>query len=65
MQLYIGNHLNGKQVGVGGVAYPTHGGFCLETQHFPDSPNRTNFPSAILRPNETFKSTTVFAFRAE
>ena len=65
MQLYIGNHLNGKHVGIGGIAYPQHGGFCLETQHFPDSPNRPNFPSSTLRPNETFQSTTVFAFRAE
>jgi aldose 1-epimerase len=54
MQLYIGNHLK-----------PPHTGFCLETQHFPDSPNRPNFPSVVLRPNETFKSTTVFAFSAQ
>jgi aldose 1-epimerase len=65
MQLYTGNHLNGKQVGVGGVAYPNHGGFCLETQHFPDSVNRPDFPSVILRPGEAFKSTTAFAFSAE
>jgi aldose 1-epimerase len=49
VQLYTGNHLN-------------HGGFCLETQHYPDSVNRSSFPSTILRPGQTFKSTTSFAF---
>ena len=52
VQLYTGNHLQ-------------HRGLCLETQHFPDSPNRPEFPSSILRPAEKFKSTTVFAFSAE
>jgi aldose 1-epimerase len=52
VQLYTGNHLQ-------------HRGLCLETQHFPDSPNRPEFPSCILRPGEKFKSTTVFAFSAE
>jgi len=65
MQLYTGNHLNGMQAGVGGVVYPRHGGFCLETQHYPDSVNRPSFPSAILRPGQTFKSTTSFAFSAK
>jgi len=65
MQLYTANHLDGKAIGVGGIAYPKYGGFCMETQHFPDSPNRPNFPSAILRPGEMFNSTTVFAFSAE
>jgi aldose 1-epimerase len=62
MQLYTGNHLNGKQTGIGGVAYPKHGGFCLETQHYPDSVNKPEFPSTILRPGQTFRSTTAFAF---
>ena len=62
VQLYTANHLNGKQTGIGGVAYPKHGGFCLETQHYPDSVNHPNFPSTILRPGRTFKSTTLFAF---
>jgi aldose 1-epimerase len=52
VQLYTGNHLQ-------------HRGLCLETQHFPDSPNRPEFPSSILRPGQKFKSTTVFAFSAE
>jgi aldose 1-epimerase len=51
VQLYTGNHLK-------------HGGFCLETQHYPDSVNRPAFPSTILRPGQTFKSTTTFAFSA-
>jgi len=65
MQLYTGNHLNGRQTGVGGVAYPKHGGFCLETQHYPDSINHPEFPSTILRPGATFRSTTAFAFSAK
>lgn len=65
LQLYTANHLNGKHTGVGGVAYPQHGGVCLETQHFPDSVNRPNFPSAILRPGQIFQSTTVFGFSAK
>ena len=48
--------------GPGGVAYVRHGGFCLETQHFPDSPNKPQFPSTILRPGTEFRSTTVFRF---
>jgi aldose 1-epimerase len=62
VQLYCGNHLDGKTRGVGGVAYPQHSGFCLETQHFPDSPNKPGFPSCILRPGKTLQSTTAFRF---
>jgi len=51
VQLYTGNHLN-------------HGGLCLETQHYPDSINQPKFPSVVLRPGQTFKSTTVYAFSA-
>jgi aldose 1-epimerase len=65
VQLYTANHLNGKQAGIGGVLYPKHGAFCLETQHYPDSVNHPDFPSTILRPGKTFKSTTVFAFSAK
>jgi aldose 1-epimerase len=65
MQLYTGNHLNGKHTGVSGVAYPKHGGFCLETQHYPDSVNHPEFPSTILRQGKTFQSTTAFAFSAK
>jgi len=62
VQLYCGNHLNGSVKGVGGVSYPQHSGFCLETQHFPDSPNKPGFPSCVLRPGQTLKSTTAFKF---
>ena len=64
VQLYTANHMDGSVVGVGGVKYPRHGGFCLETQHYPDSINKPQFPSVLLRPGQTFKSTTVFRFSA-
>jgi aldose 1-epimerase len=62
VQLYCGNHLDGSLTGVGGLVYQQHTGFCLETQHFPDSINKPNFPSVILRPGQTFKSTTSHRF---
>jgi len=62
VQFYTGNFLDGKVVGKNGHAYPFRGGFCLETQHFPDSPNQRQFPSTILRPGDTYRSRTVFAF---
>ena len=62
VQFYTGNFLDGTVVGKNGHAYPRRGGFCLETHHFPDSPNRPQFPSTILRPGETFRSRTVFSF---
>jgi len=61
VQFYTGNNLAGS-VGKGGHTYGPRSGFCLETQHFPDSPNKPNFPSTILRPGETYRSKTVFAF---
>ena len=61
VQLYSGN-FGSPIVGRHGEAYPRHGAFCLETQHFPDSPNQPAFPSTVLRPGETFHSTTVFTF---
>lgn len=64
VQLYTANFLDGSLSGIGGV-YPKHAGFCLETQHFPDSVNRPNFPSTILRPGETFRETTVHRFTFE
>ncbi len=64
VQLYTGNFLDGKLTGVGGVVYRQHSGFCLETQHFPDSVNHPNFPSVILRPGRTFRTTTIFKFMA-
>lgn len=62
IQLYTGNFLDGKLRGAGGNVYEQHTGFCLETQHFPDSVNQPNFPSTILRPGETYRSRTVFKF---
>ncbi len=62
VQLYTGNHLNGSWSGKSGAAYEKRGGFCLETQHFPDSPNHPEFPSTLLKPGEEFKSSTVFKF---
>lgn len=61
VQLYSGNNLDGA-VGKGGHVYGRRSALCLETQHFPDSPNHANFPSTILRPGERFQSKTVFAF---
>jgi aldose 1-epimerase len=62
MQFYTGNFLDGTLKGKGGHVYSRRTGFCLETQHFPDSPNKPAFPSTILHPGETFSSKTVFAF---
>ena len=60
VQLYTANHLNGSLRGKEGVAYGRRFGVCLETQHFPDSPNQPNFPTTTLRPGETYQSTTVY-----
>lgn len=62
VQFYAGNFLDGTDQGKGGFLYPWRGGFCLETQHYPDSPNRPEFPNTILRPGETFASQTVYKF---
>lgn len=62
IQFYSGNFLDGTITGKGGRVYGHRSGFCLETQHFPDSPNQPSFPSTILRPGEDYRSTTVFAF---
>lgn len=62
IQFYSGNHLDGSARGKNGMAYAKYGGLCLETQHFPDSPNHANFPSTVLRPGETFHSVTIFRF---
>jgi len=62
VQLYTGNFLDGSLKGKQGKVYRQRYGFCLETQHFPDSPNRPTFPSVVLRPGETFESTTVYGF---
>ncbi|GAB4315550.1 MAG: galactose mutarotase [Bacteroidales bacterium] len=62
MQFYSGNFLDGSIVGEFGLVYQKHHGLCLETQHFPDSPNHPNFPNNILRPGETYKQLTVYKF---
>lgn len=62
VQFYAGNFLDGTLTGKGGHIYKHRYGFCLETQHFPDSPNQPNFPSTILRPGETYRSTTIHRF---
>ena len=61
VQLYTANHLDGK-LGKSGRIYNKHGAFCLETQHYPDSPNKPEFPTTILRPGEKYESRTVYAF---
>jgi aldose 1-epimerase len=61
MQFYTGNFLNGLK-GKNGHSYPKRSGLCLETQHYPDSPNRPEFPSTTLRPGETYESTTIYRF---
>ncbi len=65
VQLYTGNHLNGTLRGREGAAYTRRFGLCLETQHFPDSPNHPDFPTTTLRPGQTFRSTTVYKASAK
>jgi aldose 1-epimerase len=64
VQFYTGNHLHGNVVGKGGAVYGFRAGFCLETQHFPDSPHHPGFPTTVLNPGEEFRSTTIFRFSA-
>jgi len=62
IQFYSGNFLDGSAKGKGGQLYAHRTGFCLETQHFPDSPNHPNFPSTVLKPGETYRTSTVLRF---
>jgi aldose 1-epimerase len=62
VQFYTGNFLDGTAKGKDGKVYGLRSGFCLETQHFPDSPNKPSFPSTLLKPGQQFKSTTVLRF---
>ncbi|HEX6162082.1 MAG TPA: aldose epimerase family protein [Vicinamibacterales bacterium] len=62
MQLYTGNFLDGTLIGKGGLGYGRRSGFCLETQHYPDTPNQANFPSTLLPPGREYRSTTRFLF---
>jgi aldose 1-epimerase len=64
LQFYSGNFLNGSAIGKGGKVYNYRNGLCLETQHFPDSPNKPQFPSTVLRPGETYLTATVYRFLA-
>ncbi|OUT54664.1 MAG: galactose-1-epimerase [Rhodopirellula sp. TMED11] len=65
IQFYCGNFLDGRLKGKSGKPYVHRGGFCLETQHFPDSPNQPSFPSTILQPEDEYVSQTVFKFSAK
>jgi aldose 1-epimerase len=65
VQFYTGNFLDGSITGKGGRVYLKRYGFCLETQHYPDSPNKPSFPSAIVRPGQPLRSKTVFTFSAK
>jgi len=62
LQFYSGNFLDGTITGKEGKVYQQHYGFCLETQHFPDSPNQPGFPSTVLRPDEKYLTTTIYRF---
>jgi aldose 1-epimerase len=62
IQFYSGNFLDGTIAGKGGKAYQKRSGFCLETQHYPDSPNKPSFPSVVLRPGQKYAQTTIYKF---
>ena len=64
IQFYTGNFLDGTLTGKSGKPYPRRSGFCLETQHYPDSPNQPRFPTTTLRKGATYKSTTIYRFLA-
>ena len=65
VQFYTGNFLDGTARGKGGLAYARRSAFCLETQHFPDSPNQPKFPSVVLNPGEKYSTTTTYKFTTE
>ena len=65
VQFYTGNFLDGSFQGKGGVAYQKHAALCLETQHFPDSPNHPSFPTTLLKPGEKYHTTTVYKFETK
>ena len=62
LQFYSGNFLDGTVTGKGGAVYNQRTGFCLETQHFPDTPNKPSFPTTLLKPGETYRTRTVYTF---
>ena len=65
VQLYTGNWMTGNFEGKNGQRYPARAALCLETQHYPDSPNKPEYPSTVLRPGETFQSKTIYKFSVE
>jgi aldose 1-epimerase len=65
LQFYTGNFLDGSAHGKGGISYTKRSAFCLETQHFPDSPNKPKFPSTELKPGEGYHTTTIYKFSTE
>ncbi len=62
MQFYTGNFLDGTLTGKGGQVYAYRSGFCMETQHYPDSPNHPDFPTTVLNPGETYQTQTIYKF---
>ncbi len=65
LQFYSGNFLDGKNTGKGGWVYQFRNGFCMEPQHFPDSPNHPNFPSVVLKPGQVYRNTIIFKFSVQ
>lgn len=65
VQFYSGNFLDGTNIGKGGKPYHFRNGFCLEAEHYPDSPNKPDFPSTILKPGQTYRQTTIYKFSAK
>ncbi|HEU4424040.1 MAG TPA: aldose epimerase family protein [Pilimelia sp.] len=65
IQFYAGNFLDGTLIGTSGRMYRQGDGFALETQHYPDSPNHANFPSTVLRPGQTYRTTTIYQFSVD
>jgi aldose 1-epimerase len=65
LQFYTGNFLDGKFTGKGGWVYQFRNGFCMEAQHYPDSPNQPNFPSVVLKPGEVYRNTIIFKFSVQ
>jgi len=65
LQFYCGNFLDGSNAGKGGWVYQFRNGFCMEPQHYPDSPNKPNFPSVVLKPGQEYRNTIIYRFSAK
>jgi aldose 1-epimerase len=63
LQVYVGNFLDGKVIGKNGIAYPHRSAICLESQHYPDSPNQKAYPSPVVRPGQQYKSKCIYKFK--